>query len=248
VMDGAGWLQGVIDYHRADAVRILDFPHAAEYVSAVGEAVQRAGHRLPKNWLQGVLHRLKHEGPERVLRHLSRLCQRCTDPEIGKKLQYLSTRSSQMQYPTYQAAGWPIGSGRVESANKLVVEARLKGAGMHWKRENVNPMLILRNTVCNERWEETWQIRMKHQQQSQKREREEHTQMRLAQAEARILLLLLRWSPPKPRPMETATPPALSQPTAAPTPVTAGPHRPPATHPWRRLCVAKPNNTVSAKL
>ncbi|MEO9029836.1 MAG: hypothetical protein ABI413_13585 [Ktedonobacteraceae bacterium] len=30
VMDGAQWLQGVIDYHRADAVRILDFPHAAE--------------------------------------------------------------------------------------------------------------------------------------------------------------------------------------------------------------------------
>jgi hypothetical protein len=35
-----------------------------------------------------------------------------------------------MQYPTYQEAGWPIGSGSVESANKLVVEARLKGVGM----------------------------------------------------------------------------------------------------------------------
>jgi hypothetical protein len=247
VIDGAGWLQGVIDYHRADAVRILDFPHAAEYVNAIGEAVQHAGHRLPKNWLQGVLHRLKHKGPQRVLSHLSRLGQRCSDPEIGKKLQYLFTRSSQMQYPTYQAAGWPIGSGIVESANKLVVVARLKGAGMHWKRENVNPMLILRNTVCNERWEETWQIRMKHQQQSQKREREEHIQTRLAQAEARLLLLLLRCSSPKPRPMEQATPPAVSQTTAAPTPVTVGPRRPAATHPWRRACVAKPNNTTSTK-
>jgi hypothetical protein len=35
-----------------------------------------------------------------------------------------------MQYPMYQEAGWPIGSGSVESANKVVVEARLKGAGM----------------------------------------------------------------------------------------------------------------------
>ena len=35
-----------------------------------------------------------------------------------------------MQYPTYQADGWPSGSGSVESANKVVVEARLKGAGM----------------------------------------------------------------------------------------------------------------------
>ena len=32
-----------------------------------------------------------------------------------------------MQYPTFLAAGWPIGNGAVESGNKLVVEARLKG-------------------------------------------------------------------------------------------------------------------------
>jgi hypothetical protein len=29
VQDGAEWLQGLVDYHRADAVRILDFAHAA---------------------------------------------------------------------------------------------------------------------------------------------------------------------------------------------------------------------------
>jgi len=45
----------------------------------------------------------------------------------------------------------------VESANKLVVEARLKGAGMHWGRQHVNPMLVLGNAVCNQRWPETWQ-------------------------------------------------------------------------------------------
>jgi hypothetical protein len=53
-----------------------------------------------------------------------------------------------MQYPTFQTQGWPIGSGSVESVNKLVVEARLKGAGMHWSRPQVNPMLALRNIVC----------------------------------------------------------------------------------------------------
>lgn len=35
-------------------------------------------------------------------------------------------------YPTYEAAGWYIGSGAVESACKTVVGARLKGAGMRW--------------------------------------------------------------------------------------------------------------------
>jgi hypothetical protein len=35
--------------------------------------------------------------------------------------------------------GYPIGSGPVESANKLVVEARLKRAGIRWARPRVNP-------------------------------------------------------------------------------------------------------------
>jgi len=29
VMDGAEWGQGFVDFHRPDAVRILDFPHGA---------------------------------------------------------------------------------------------------------------------------------------------------------------------------------------------------------------------------
>ena len=132
MQDGAEWLQGLVDYHRADAVRILDFAHAAEYVNEIGQAVQAAGGRLPANWLEGVLHRLKHKGPHRVLTHLAWLAARYPSPTMQEKLAYLQKREAHMQYPTYQAAGWPIGSGSVESANKVVVEARLKGAGMRW--------------------------------------------------------------------------------------------------------------------
>jgi hypothetical protein len=87
-----------------------------------------------------------------------------------------------MQYPTYQQAGWPIGSGSVESANKLVVEARLKGAGMRWKRQNVNPMLLLRNAVCNGRWKQTWASARAHQQGQRVQQRQAESQQRLDQA------------------------------------------------------------------
>ncbi len=50
-----------------------------------------------------------------------------------------------------------MGSGAVESGNKLVVEARLKSSGMHWAREHANPMLGLRNAVCSDRWDEAWE-------------------------------------------------------------------------------------------
>jgi hypothetical protein len=130
VQDGAEWLQGLVDYHRADALRILDFAHAASAVSDIGEAVRAGGGRLPATWLEGVLHRLKHQGPQRVLKHLAWLAARYPSAAVQEHLTYLQKREAHMQYPIYQEAGWPIGSGSVESANKVVVEARLKGAGM----------------------------------------------------------------------------------------------------------------------
>ncbi len=182
VQDGAEWLQGLVDYHRADAVRILDFAHAAEYVNEIGQAVQAAGGRLPATWLEGVLHRLKHQEPHRVLTHLAWLAARYPSPTIQEKLAYVQKREAHMQYPTYQAAGWPIGSGSVESANKVVVEARLKGAGMRWRRQNVNPMLVLRNAVCNRQWNQTWAASVAHRQALRTRRQQADSQQRLTSA------------------------------------------------------------------
>jgi hypothetical protein len=64
-------------------------------------------------WLEGLLHRLKHEGPARVLQHLAWLAARYPSPTIQEKLAYLQKREAHMQYPIYQEAGWPIGSGSV---------------------------------------------------------------------------------------------------------------------------------------
>ena len=89
VQDGAQWLQGFVDYHRGNAVRILDFAHAAEYINEIGQAVQAAGGKLPARWFEGVLHRLNHQGPARVLEHLSWLAAHYPSPTIQEKLAYL---------------------------------------------------------------------------------------------------------------------------------------------------------------
>src|SRR5262245_36153599 len=157
VSDGAEWIQGFVDYHCPEARRILDFPHAAQRICQVGEAVLGAEHASLHAWQKHQLHQLKHQGPQHLLESLRTFTTaQLNEPVVAENLAYLEKRVTQMQYPTFQAQGWPIGSGMVESANKLVVEARLKGAGMHWSRLSVNPMLSLRNAVCNDRWEEAW--------------------------------------------------------------------------------------------
>jgi len=157
VMDGADWEQGFIDYHCPDATRILDFPHAGEHISPIGSFLLGEGTPEMKQWTTQRLHQLKHAGPSEVLSEIRELQKQKPDAQvISDNLAYLEKREQQMQYPQFQAQGWPIGSGIVESGNKLVVEARLKGSGMHWADAHVNPMLAIRNVICSDRWKEDW--------------------------------------------------------------------------------------------
>src|SRR4030065_72745 len=157
IMDGAEWEQGFTDYHCPRATRILDFPHAAEHVNHIGEFLHGGHTSESQTWLNERLHRLKHEGPDGLLLEFQNLRQQYHQAEaIAGNLAYLEKRKEQMQYPLFQAQGWPIGSGIVESGNKLVVEARLKGSGMHWAGQHVNPMLAIRNIICSDRWKEEW--------------------------------------------------------------------------------------------
>ena len=87
IQDEAEWIQGFVQGHRHDAVRILDFAHAAKYEYEIADKVREGGGHLPPKWVDGVLHRLKHEGPARVLRHLSRLARR--SPQIQEQVNYL---------------------------------------------------------------------------------------------------------------------------------------------------------------
>ena len=157
IMDGADWEQGFTDYHCPQATRILDFTHAAEHVNGIGEFLHGEHTPESKAWLNERLHRLKHEDPDELLLEFQQLQQQHPDSQaIRGNLAYLEKRKEQIQYPLFQAQGWPIGSSIVESGNKLVVEARLKGSGMHWAEERVNPMLAIRNIICSDRWKEEW--------------------------------------------------------------------------------------------
>jgi hypothetical protein len=52
VTDGADWCQAFTVKHRPDAQRILDFPHAAEHVTQLLEALEQVGLCFPAQMLQ----------------------------------------------------------------------------------------------------------------------------------------------------------------------------------------------------
>jgi len=193
VSDGAEWIQKWVDYHRSTAVRILDFAHALEYVSTAGQAAyeqlpleqeepapsqqEQAKRRQERfeGWLKAQAHELKTGEAAVVLAEVERLrtlMQQMGRQEavkmIDKSLHYLRARQEMMRYAHFQAQGYPIGSGSVESAHKLVVQSRMKQAGMRWEPRHVDAMLAMRNLACNGGWTEGWlTIRQRWQQQRQ---------------------------------------------------------------------------------
>jgi hypothetical protein len=221
IMDGAGWLQDLIDAHRPDAIRILDFAHAAGYLSQVAQAAFGAGSREAAVWLDQWLPNLKKETPEAVLAAIRRLPM--PTPEGVKVraqvLTYLTPRLAQIRYAAFREQGYPIGSGMVESGNKLVVEARLKGAGMHWARRNVNPMVALRGVFCSGRWAASWRELWRQLREQVAQRRRQSRERRAARKAATAV------EQPVAPPREKRLPPE-------PKRIVDG--RPTADHPWHR--------------
>jgi hypothetical protein len=229
VVDGALWCQAFLDYQRHDAVRILDIAHALGYLGQVAQARYGPGTDDASAWLGAQAHALRHGGEEAVLTTLRDLAQAAGRVDVREAAEtaygYLAARQEQIRYARFRALGYPIGSGCVESANKLVVQARLAGSGMHWRPEAVNPMLALRCLAVNGRWQTEWP-------QLWQAWRGQHRQQVAARRAARTAAQTLAPldSPATPTPAAPASP-LPAPPTRAKTVVNG---RPTAEHPWRR--------------
>ena len=67
--------------------------------------------------------------------------------DAAQALAYLRERAWMMDYRRLRREGYCIGSGLVESACKMLVAARCKLAGMHWRHKNAAAVALLRATL-----------------------------------------------------------------------------------------------------
>jgi hypothetical protein len=226
VVDGALWCQTFLDVQCHDAARILDIGHALAALGQVAQAVHGSGTDGASAWLGAQAHALRHGDEDAVLAELLDQMTLASTPGIRDVVEetygYLAARQEQLRYARFRAAGYPIGSGCVESANKLVVQARLTGGGMHWSRAAVNPMLALRPVLASGRWDAEW-ARLWAAWRQQPRARAARRCRARAQPAAPASLL----APPSPPPVPAAPP-------APPRLKTIVNGKPTPNHPWRR--------------
>jgi hypothetical protein len=160
--DGGSGLEAMLRKFFPNATVILDFWHAKEHLVELAQALHAHDEPARKQWLDDWCHQLKHEGGRVVLARLESL-DIAAQPEAVRavhrqQVTYFHNQVHRMDYPTYVANGWQIGSGPVESACKTVVGNRLKGGGMRWGEPGADAVCRLRAAYLSDPtcWKALW--------------------------------------------------------------------------------------------
>jgi len=144
---------------------VIDFWHAAEYLSDAANVLFACDSGAKKPWLNAACHRLKHEpgAARQLIRDLKRMAAEkgvsADQEDVAAAVTYFTNQSKagRMDYPPLVAVKVPIGSGVTEAACKVLVKQRLCGSGMKWKEPGAAAVLSLRClSYTADRWSQFW--------------------------------------------------------------------------------------------
>jgi len=159
VNDAAEWIERITQLNFSRAVQIVDWTHASEHVWEVGKAVFGEGTLATQTWVETQLDALWTGAVQKMIATLDTLE---TKSETGKEavrqaVGYFRNQEPRMHYADYRAAGYPIGSGTVESAANTVVHHRMRRPGRGWKRDDAQAMLAGLSELHSGRFDRAWQ-------------------------------------------------------------------------------------------
>jgi len=151
IADGASWIWNRVREIFPEIKVILDFYHCSEYIHDLANIQYGKGTRRAQEWVEATFVRLFHNHIIDVIRGIKRM--QPISPEAKEKikdvLRYLSNHKDKMDYGAARRAGYHIGSGAIESANKFIGHVRLKRSGAWWYKTNANNILKLRCAKYN---------------------------------------------------------------------------------------------------
>lgn len=157
VADGALWIWQLVLMCFSPCFEILDWWHASQRLWTIAN-LAFSDPKLAAAWVHDQ-QKLWAEGQLLAFFHNVRLLFPRTQPlppPVRDAILYLFHQRKRIRYAYFRQLGLPIGSGTVESACKVVVQARLKQAGMRWSRDGAQAILALRCALLSGRWRQTW--------------------------------------------------------------------------------------------
>lgn len=153
ISDGAEWIHSIQQELFPDAIHILDLSHVKEHVNRYAKWLFSDDADRMK-WVNRVNTLIEDSKIEKVLKLLCKYKDLPHPKEVTNLYNYIKDRAESMDYKAYIEAGYFIGSGASESANKYTMQDRMKLQGMRWNVPNAQTMLTLKTYYEAERWSE----------------------------------------------------------------------------------------------
>lgn len=161
VADGVCWiwnrseqLPSLLGVPKDKVTRVVDFYHAVEHLQAIAETRMDWPLDQVRAWVKRRRGLLLQGCVDQVVEDARKLRRGRNRSTIRKEIAYFRRLAPFMRYDKYRKRCIPLGSGATESAIRRVVNLRLKGAGVFWKRRNAERMLHLRAYLKAGRWHE----------------------------------------------------------------------------------------------
>lgn len=150
VADGADWIWNLTDDLFPDAVQIVDWYHATEYLAQSAEALYPQDAPAATAWQQA-------RRDDLFLGNTPAIIERLEPAGLTTQADYFRKHTRRMQYQEFHEDDRPLGSGAIESGIKRF-KHRLCGAGMRWSRPAAERMLVVRAAVLSHDFDELWAV------------------------------------------------------------------------------------------
>ena len=149
--DGAAWIRNMVKELFPEATQILDLYHLKEniYTYAKHKFEQNEQKYVP--WAEQVIAEIEKGKAADVLKQLPE--EESLPAGVVNLRTYITNNIDKINYPEYKEKCYFIGSGAIESANKIILQRRLKQAGMRWGVSGAQALLTLRAKVESNRWD-----------------------------------------------------------------------------------------------
>ena len=159
VSDGAHWLWNrypkltkALGLKSGQVHELIDFYHAVEHLGAVAALRKGWSTKERKKWITKHRRLLLKGYADQVIDAVRKICRGRNSKKIRTQRNYFDRNRKRMLYAKIKEMKLPIGSGAVESTIRRVINLRLKGASIYWRKENAEAMLMLRSYYKAGRW------------------------------------------------------------------------------------------------
>ena len=150
VADGAAWIWNIADYLFPHAYQLVDWYHATAHLAQTAHQLHPTDETARQTWYTTMRHHL-YTGASALIEAA------LADTPAVSQAHYFATHAARLNYEQARLAGWPLGSGTVESGIKQFKQ-RFCGSGMRWNIANVQPMATIRGAVLTNTFDALWNV------------------------------------------------------------------------------------------